>query len=745
MNLLRNLIAVLFFMGLYEFSYCQNSGVYDFIIKPDFARVFKFKEGVAVVRSSDPGIRNYGYIDKSGKYVIKPQFDDAFEFSEGLASVRLFDSAGFIDKQGKFVIPPRYNYAGNFSEGLAPARIGRPNTDLIGYIDKFGKFKIPQKFVHASEFSEGLASVCVKSGELVKCGYIDKQGKISIDANFEYATPFKDGLATVLSADTKKWGSIDKNGKYVIKPNFDNAFFFNENLAPVKIESEGHEKWGYIDKSGKLVIAPEFDAASGFSEGLAPVRIGNENKGQWGYINKSGKFYIQPKFDAAYGFQENLALVRVGNPVNGKYGYINRNGEFVISPEFEQAGFLLDFLKNASFHEGVAIACISSNFIKKCGVIGQTSEKSSAQLKNELEEKNKSAIKHVYSKFSVDVIVTEPDLFGQITIRVRTNADTNSIKINGEEQGGRASGTYEFKKIPRVGQLTQFTILVESVDGNTDIKTVTVNRKVIEKSVEINKLSPESIKPKMSRDAVAIIIGISDYKSLPKADFAKDDAQVFYDYAIRALGVKPENIRILLDADADEVEIFKAFKNWLPARVKPTTDVYVFYSGHGLPDQNGQGLYILPHRADRDLIAKTAIQLQEISADIQAAKPKSVTVFLDACYSGQARNGETLIASARPLALKAQTSVFPSSFNVITASQSDQISSSSTDLRHGIFSYYLMKGMEGDADTNKDGMITLGEMQSYLAENVGRQAGMMNRKQEPQLIGDPNRVLVSNR
>jgi hypothetical protein len=56
-----------------------------------------------------------------------------------------------------------------------------------------------------------------------------------------------------------------------------------------------------------------------------------------------------------------------------------------------------------------------------------------------------------------------------------------------------------------------------------------------------------------------------------------------------------------------------------------------------------------------------------------------------------------------------------------------------------------MKGMEGDADANKDGRITLGEMQAYLLENVGRQAGMMSRKQEPQLLGDVNRVLVDKR
>jgi hypothetical protein len=50
--------------------------------------------------------------------------------------------------------------------------------------------------------------------------------------------------------------------------------------------------------------------------------------------------------------------------------------------------------------------------------------------------------------------------------------------------------------------------------------------------------------------------------------------------------------------------------------------------------------------------------------------------------------------------------------------------------------------MEGDADANRDGKITAGEMQAYLTETVPRQAGMQNRVQQPQLIGDVNRVLV---
>jgi hypothetical protein len=54
-----------------------------------------------------------------------------------------------------------------------------------------------------------------------------------------------------------------------------------------------------------------------------------------------------------------------------------------------------------------------------------------------------------------------------------------------------------------------------------------------------------------------------------------------------------------------------------------------------------------------------------------------------------------------------------------------------------------MKCIEGDADMNKDRKITNGEMQQYVSDKVQRQAMSMNRKQEPQLIGDANRVLVT--
>jgi osmotically-inducible protein OsmY len=363
--------------------------------------------------------------------------------------------------------------------------------------------------------------------------------------------------------------------------------------------------------------------------------------------------------------------------------------------------------------------------------------------KFEKEKRNKELARNI-QRINLQVTNTQPNSEGDFVINIQTGTDTASLKINGEELGGRVDGNYAIKKVARAGQETKFTIVARDINGNTDSKTIAVTRQVTaSNTIKYAELNPALVKTQPSKDAVAIIIGIQNYKRVPKAEYANNDAQAFYDYAIRALGVKPENIKLLVDEQADEVEILSAFQNWLPVKVrKQKTDVYVYYSGHGLPSDDGNSLYILPHGADRQFIAKTAINQQEVVAALQAAQPKSVTMFMDACYSGQIRTGENLIASARPVSIKSNAQLFPAEFTVITASQSDQIASSSADFKHGIFSYYLMKGMEGDADENKDNKITVGEMQSYLQDMVGRKAMSVNRKQIPQLTGDSNKVLV---
>lgn len=359
------------------------------------------------------------------------------------------------------------------------------------------------------------------------------------------------------------------------------------------------------------------------------------------------------------------------------------------------------------------------------------------------EDKRQRELAKQSNRISITASSTQPDSSGVVTINIQTNTDTSSLKINGEELGGKPDGSYSVKRVARVGQDTKFILAATDVYGNTDSKTITVTRQAVDSKAVFAQLNAANVKQQPVRDAVAIIIGIEKYKRVAKADYANVDAQDFYDYASRALGIKPENIKLLFDDGADDVEIYKAFQNWLPVKVnKGKTDVYVFYSGHGYPGQDGNSLYILPYGADKDLISKTAISQQEIITSIQNTQPRTVTMFLDSCYSGQTRGGDVLIAGARPIAPKISANSYPQNFTVISASANDQISSASPDLKHGIFSYYLMKGMEGDADLNKDSKITVAEMQEYLTDMVGRQAMGMNRKQQPQLFGDRDRVLV---
>ena len=203
------------------------------------------------------------------------------------------------------------------------------------------------------------------------------------------------------------------------------------------------------------------------------------------------------------------------------------------------------------------------------------------------------------------VKTTQPDLNGVVTISIQTNADTSSLKINGDELGGKPDGQYEVKRVARIGQTTKFTFVATDIYGNTDTKVVSVERKAIEPSLAFKPLNATNVKQQPVSDAVAIVIGIEKYKRIGKADYANADAFDFYDYAIRALGIKPQNIKLLVDDGADDVEILRTFQNWLPLKSKKgKTDVYVFYSGHGLPSQDGNSLFLLPWGVDKDFVDK---------------------------------------------------------------------------------------------------------------------------------------------
>ena len=158
----------------------------------------------------------------------------------------------------------------------------------------------------------------------------------------------------------------------------------------------------------------------------------------------------------------------------------------------------------------------------------------------------------------------------------------------------------------------------------------------------------------------------------------------------------------------------------------------------GLASDNGEHMYLLPYDGAPDLLERTAIRRDELFADIASIKPRSVTVFLDTCYSGATRGDDMLIAS-RPIAIRAREQAVPEGFTVMTAAAGNQTAKPLEEAKHGMFSYFLMKGMEGAADANQDNQISAGELHSYVQQNVIQQS---SGSQTPELQGDADRVLV---
>ena len=325
---------------------------------------------------------------------------------------------------------------------------------------------------------------------------------------------------------------------------------------------------------------------------------------------------------------------------------------------------------------------------------------------------------------------------------VYLTADGRAVDLNKDE--------FEIERFS-VNPDQQQKIKIVAIDewNNKSEKTVTVKIDLSQNKVakKYEDLKPNNIRRvKTDNNKIAIIIGIEKYQYLNNLDakYANRDANAFRAYATRALGIPSSNVEMLVDDKATRTQILKTFKNNLRRLAgKKGKDIHIFFAGHGLASDNGEDLYILPQDGESSLLEDTAISRVELIELIQQVNPNSVTMYFDTCYSGQTRDEQLLVASLRPVRIVADEQETPDNFTIFTASDYDQTSGSIEEAKHGMFSYYLMKGLEGNADLNTDNKITNGELISYLKDNVSQEAFIQNRQQDPMFSGDPDKVLVS--
>jgi hypothetical protein len=245
-----------------------------------------------------------------------------------------------------------------------------------------------------------------------------------------------------------------------------------------------------------------------------------------------------------------------------------------------------------------------------------------------------------------------------------------------------------------------------------------------------------AFRARQDSNAYAIVIGIETYRqALPKAEYAVNDARLVRDYLIKTMGYPEANVVLLTNERAAKSDFEKYLERWLFNNVEKGGRVFVYYSGHGAPNVRTGEAYLVPYDGDPAFIVETGYSLKKLYEVLGKLPAKEVIVALDSCFSG-AGGRSVLAEGARPLVMNLKTeSVYDKRLSVLAASSGEQISSTYKEKGHGLFTYFLLKGIKEKNLVREDGSLQVMELFDYLKPEVERVARKQyNNEQTPQLI-----------
>lgn len=240
---------------------------------------------------------------------------------------------------------------------------------------------------------------------------------------------------------------------------------------------------------------------------------------------------------------------------------------------------------------------------------------------------------------------------------------------------------------------------------------------------------PKATEPR--DNTFAVVIGNEDYKYVAAVPFAARDAAIFAKYCRVTLGLPDDNIRLYTNATygdiLDAIDDIKTISEVYNGDIR----VIFYYAGHGVPDEATRNAYLLPVDA-RSQQLKTCYPIEKLYAELGSLKAHSVTLLLDACFSGSQR-GEGMLMSARGVALKPRTDEPKGNMVAISAATGEETAYPYAEKRHGMFTYYLLSKLQ-----ESGGDVTLGELCDYITTKVSQQSVKVNRKQQtPTVVPSP--------
>ena len=227
-----------------------------------------------------------------------------------------------------------------------------------------------------------------------------------------------------------------------------------------------------------------------------------------------------------------------------------------------------------------------------------------------------------------------------------------------------------------------------------------------------------------------IVVGNENYKHEEQVPFALNDAEVFAVYCEKTLGIPHKNIKCLTDASLNDIN---HELDWLESIIRSyegEADAIVYYSGHGMPDEDSKEAYLLPVDG-YSTSPNSGLSIKTLYKRLGEMPSKRTLVLLDACFSGAKRDGN-MMASSRGVAIKAKSAPIKGNLVVFSAAQGNETAYPYKEHQHGMFTYFLLE------ELNKaGGCISLGELSDYVTKQVRQNSIRENDKsQTPSVMAD---------
>ena len=222
----------------------------------------------------------------------------------------------------------------------------------------------------------------------------------------------------------------------------------------------------------------------------------------------------------------------------------------------------------------------------------------------------------------------------------------------------------------------------------------------------------------------ALVVGVASYDHMPALRYTDDDAYRFYAFlkSLEGGALPDEQVRVLIDEEATRENVLTNMAD-LFGMAGPNDLIIFYFSGHGL---NGSFLPI-----DFDGF-NNKIAHEEIAAAFNKSKARFKLCLADACHSGSLIAMRS--AEPEPELVKFYSSLAKSVSGtaLLMSSKAEETSLESAGLRQGVFSHFLIRGLKGEADVNKDKVITVQELFDFINEKVRDYTG---NRQSPVIKG----------